>query len=434
MSETLSPIGAIAKYVKYEIPKLFAISEAKLAQKLADDLASTIASVPVIQGKDGAGIEAPQWESGIYRKDAVVHDNLGQFFKAKQDTVEPTDNREHWERIGKFGFRFCGGHKKDVEYQDGDLTVKDFSLMLHIGGEFKVVAGRGKTGERGERGLTGQDGRNGHDGDTIDAFELAGSRIVMVKTAYDGTVTTHELELSPIFKIALDLQQERLDDLQKALAEETFLSTKEFFLNHPVDEAAIPLRFWRGSWRLDGNYHKGDVVDFGGYVCLARRDSKGVTPFGSFLDAGSAVEYWQMIARSIIEYGSEGSGGGSGGGWSAVNATQTERGIIMLATEQEAIDGINTADAITPATLQAKLDDYFTPPIEPPPEPPKSVKFDFSDSTAIGTFTHNMAKYPSVRVVDTGGNWWIPKTINFPTLNTIIIEFDLSFGGTLILS
>lgn len=436
MTETFSPVAAIAKYVKYEIPRQFKALEAKLIAQLTDTVIAQVASIPVVQGKDGAGIEAEQWVPGIYRKGSVVHDNLGQYFKARVDTTEKTDNREQWERIGKCGFRFCNGFKSDASYEDGDLVVKDYSLMLFLGGEFRLLAGRGKQGERGEKGKSGADGIDGidgKDGDVIDVFEMSGSKIVMVKRSADGTTATHELDLSPIFKLALDLQQERLDEVHKQLAEHTIQATKEFILNHPADEKAIPLRFWRGMWRMDEKYSTGDTIDFGGYVYVAKRDSKGIVPYGSFLDPSSAAEYWSMLCRSVPEFASEGTGGG-GGGWSPSNATQTERGIIMLATEQEAIDGTNTADAITPATLQAKLEDYFPPPIEPPIEPPRSVKFDFADSTAIGTFTHNMQKHPSVRVVDTGGNWWVPKTIDFPTLNTIIVEFDLSFGGTLILS
>lgn len=440
MSETFSPVGAIAKYVKYEIPRQFKALEAKLIAQLTDTIIAHVASIPVVQGKDGAGIEAPQWVPGIYRKGTIVHDNQGQFFKAKVDTTEKTDNREHWDRLGKCGFRFCGGFKSDFTYEDGDLVVKDYSLMLFLGGEFRLIAGRGKQGERGEKGKPGADGIDGVDGkagDVIDVFEMSGSKIVLVKRAADGTTATHELDLSPIFKLALDLQQERLDEMQKHLAEHTIQATKEFVLNHPADEKAIPLRFWRGMWRIDEKYSAGDAIDFGGYVYVAKRDSKGIVPYGSFLDPSSAAEYWSMLCRSVPEFGSEGTGGGGGGGWNAVNATQTERGIIMLATEQEALDGTNTSDAITPATLQAKFDSLTAGSVswnDITGKPPLSVRHDFADSTAIGTFTHNMQKNPSVRVVDSGGNWWVPKSISFPTLNTIIVEFDLSFGGTMILS
>lgn len=58
---------------------------------------------------------------------------------------------------------------------------------------------------------------------------------------------------------------------------------------------------------------------------------------------------------------------------------------------------------------------------------------DFLNTNVI-VFTHNMQKYPSVYIEDTGGNRWFPKTIDYPTLNDITITFDNVFSGTVYLA
>lgn len=43
---------------------------------------------------------------------------------------------------------------------------------------------------------------------------------------------------------------------------------------------------------------------------------------------------------------------------------------------------------------------------------------------------HGMKKRPAIRVEDSAGTYWIPKNIDYPTLDTAIVYFDYFFGGT----
>ena len=106
-------------------------------------------------GADGLGTNTPLWSDGVYREGAVVQHNFGQHFRALRDTAE-NPNSEDWERIGSLGFRLAGAFKKDAEYSEGDLFVKDFGLFLYNKGEATCIAGRGPRGQRGEQGLVWQ--------------------------------------------------------------------------------------------------------------------------------------------------------------------------------------------------------------------------------------------------------------------------------------
>lgn len=47
---------------------------------------------------------------------------------------------------------------------------------------------------------------------------------------------------------------------------------------------------------------------------------------------------------------------------------------------------------------------------------------------------HNMKKYPSVTVKDTAGSLWIPKNIDYISIDNITIQFDTVFSGIVYLS
>jgi hypothetical protein len=65
--------------------------------------------------------------------------------------------------------------------------------------------------------------------------------------------------------------------------------------------------------------------------------------------------------------------------------------------------------------------------------PPITFQQDFLNTNSI-TVNHNMQKKPSVYIEDTGGNVWVPKKINHTTLNTLNIQLDTVFSGTVFLS
>jgi hypothetical protein len=65
--------------------------------------------------------------------------------------------------------------------------------------------------------------------------------------------------------------------------------------------------------------------------------------------------------------------------------------------------------------------------------PPITYQQDFLNTNSI-VVTHNMQKKPAVYIEDTGGNVWVPKRINHTTLNTLDIQLDTVFSGTVFLS
>jgi hypothetical protein len=65
--------------------------------------------------------------------------------------------------------------------------------------------------------------------------------------------------------------------------------------------------------------------------------------------------------------------------------------------------------------------------------PPLYYRQDFSNTNTIQV-NHNMGQYPAVYIEDTGGNVWMPKRINHITLNTLDIQLDTVFSGTVFLS
>lgn len=65
--------------------------------------------------------------------------------------------------------------------------------------------------------------------------------------------------------------------------------------------------------------------------------------------------------------------------------------------------------------------------------PPITYQQDFLNTNSI-VVTHNMQKKPAVYIEDTGGNVWVPTKINHTTLNTLDVQFDTVFSGTIFLS
>lgn len=90
-------------------------------------------------------------------------------------------------------------------------------------------------------------------------------------------------------------------------------------------------------------------------------------------------------------------------------------------------DGSSWIDASGGATGTVDWSDLIN-------RPPLYYTGAFTDSTNI-VINHNMKKYPSVRVVDTGGTeWHSPKSITFTDLDNIVVKFNYLFAGTIYLS
>jgi regulator of replication initiation timing len=103
-------------------------------------------------GRDGLGLDAKQWEQGIYREGTVVQHYLGQYFTSTKDTSAEPGVSEDWKRIGTFGMRHKGAFREDVAYEVGDIYAKDFGTFLETTTGTVLLAGRGKQGKQGDRG------------------------------------------------------------------------------------------------------------------------------------------------------------------------------------------------------------------------------------------------------------------------------------------
>ena len=136
-----------------QVETLKAMVEA-LAGKLEQFAA---AAEPGPPGPAGIGIDAPAWESRVYREGAIVQHYQGQYFKALQDTAaEPGDSPE-WKRIGFAGIRWRGELVPGMQLQPGDHYREEASLFL-----VDHTCTPRLLNHRGERGPRGKAGPPGH--------------------------------------------------------------------------------------------------------------------------------------------------------------------------------------------------------------------------------------------------------------------------------
>lgn len=94
------------------------------------------------------------------------------------------------------------------------------------------------------------------------------------------------------------------------------------------------------------------------------------------------------------------------------SATTEKKGIIRIATDSEAINGVNEQTAITPHTL--KLVTHYT-----------HVQGEASDTWTIH---HNLNKKPSITVVDSADNV-VEGAEKYIDENTVEIYFNGAFKG-----
>lgn len=111
---------------------------------------------PGKDGRDGVGVNVEFWKPGIYRKDSIIQHDLGRISIAKCDTNQEPDG-EDWQRIGSFGFRWCGLKKEGRDYVDGDLFVENGVSFLWANGKGNMLAKRGRDGTNGRDGKDGAD-------------------------------------------------------------------------------------------------------------------------------------------------------------------------------------------------------------------------------------------------------------------------------------
>lgn len=96
------------------------------------------------------------------------------------------------------------------------------------------------------------------------------------------------------------------------------------------------------------------------------------------------------------------------------SATTEKKGIIRIATEEEAKEGADNTIAITPYTLN-KLANTYT--------------HEQAVASDIWVIKHNLNKYPSIYVVDSAGAVQIPNNIIIDNENQITVQFISAFAG-----
>jgi hypothetical protein len=175
-------------------------------------------ALQLLPGPPGAGIDAPQWAKGaVYRKGTFVVANFGQHFVALKDTASPTDDAEHWARVGSGGFRHRGTFEKDAVYADGDLFMDNYGTFCMVHGVPVLLAGRGPAGKPGEKGLPGA---NGRDGSTIIGAQVEGFKLVLVQQNGDGTTDHLEADFGPAYREVMKSALEAsLPELAQLLAD-----------------------------------------------------------------------------------------------------------------------------------------------------------------------------------------------------------------------
>ena len=89
------------------------------------------------------------------------------------------------------------------------------------------------------------------------------------------------------------------------------------------------------------------------------------------------------------------------------SASTTNKGVIRIATEEEAIAGVNNATAITPETLRT-VTNYV---------------FEQSEASDTWIINHNLNKKPSVTLVDTAGTVFMAQ-IDYDDENTCTIHIN----------
>lgn len=101
-----------------------------------------------------------------------------------------------------------------------------------------------------------------------------------------------------------------------------------------------------------------------------------------------------------------------------VDATTTRKGIIRIANDDEAIEGLSENTAITPHTLKLVTHFVFTQGI----------------ASNIWEIEHNLNKEPSVTVVDTANEEQIPDKKVYNSQNKVTLYFLSEFAGRVLLN
>ena len=100
-------------------------------------------------------------------------------------------------------------------------------------------------------------------------------------------------------------------------------------------------------------------------------------------------------------------------------ATETTRGTIRIATDEEAQAGVSQSTAITPYTLHEVIGSITGN---------TTYIHEQGEASNVWEIEHNLNKWPSITVVDSAENVVLGDEQYIDT-NTVIIRFNSSFKG-----
>lgn len=106
-------------------------------------------------------------------------------------------------------------------------------------------------------------------------------------------------------------------------------------------------------------------------------------------------------------------------GYTPPQATETTRGTIRIATEEEALEGLSHNTAITPYTLHEVIGSITGN---------TTYIHEQGEASDVWEINHNLNKLPSITVVDSAENVVVGDE-QYIDKNTVIISFNSSFKG-----
>jgi hypothetical protein len=244
--------------------------------------------------------DATPWIAGIHRQDSIVQHFLGRLYVAKCDTTEEPGDSDHWQRLGLSGMRFTGGHKKDHDYEVGDIYVKDYSAFMWDGEKAHLIAARQKETPAIEvaKSLIAQ---------PKFLEQVIGGLAPDLKQAVDVVVSE---EITKTIDRRFEWMQTEGDEWVLFDHQKSMVVTH---IEHDAVKALIaaadakdklpPLTRFVGNHETGRSYVRGDVINFGNQLYVCWKD-------GTIRDGQDIAEHLVvMLASSVI-----GGGGGGGGG------------------------------------------------------------------------------------------------------------------------
>lgn len=206
-------------------------------------------------GETGAGIEAVQWASGIYREGVTVQHYIGRYYRALRDTADEPGKSEDWMRVGTSGLRFIDEKDADLARENGDIFTDQGSTFVWLDGKSFLLARAGASGLKGTPGAKGEPGK---DAPYLVAAELTPTALVLAQSD-GGLVECDTSKFSAnLYAIAKQACSELLEEDRKRGA-----------------GRGTPVKTFMGQLQESTSYVRGDVITHANALWTCRKSTKG---------------------------------------------------------------------------------------------------------------------------------------------------------------